>query len=119
MAKLLFRLRHVPDDEADEIRQLLEDHHFDTYETEAGNWGISMPAIWLREEERFDEACRLLEQYHRERAQRVRAEYETLLTDGEQPSVFSLLRNQPLRVVFYSVLTGLFLYLCISSFFRF
>ena len=42
MSKLLFRLRNVPDDEAEEVRQLLEEHGIETYETDAGNWGISL-----------------------------------------------------------------------------
>lgn len=36
MAKLLFRLRHVTDEEAMEVRDLLAAHGFDTYETQAG-----------------------------------------------------------------------------------
>ena len=48
MALLLFRLRNVPDDEADEVRHLLNENSIEFYETSAGNWGISMPAIWLR-----------------------------------------------------------------------
>ena len=43
----LFSLRGVPDDEADEIRALLAQHAIDYYETPPGNWGVSMPAIWL------------------------------------------------------------------------
>ena len=35
MAKLLFRLRHVTDEEAMEVRDLLAAHGFDTYETQA------------------------------------------------------------------------------------
>ena len=39
MATLLFRLRHVPDDEADDVRALLEENGIDFYETTPGNWG--------------------------------------------------------------------------------
>ena len=45
MSKLLFRLRNVPDDEADEVRELLTQHSIEFYETGAGNWGISMPRV--------------------------------------------------------------------------
>lgn len=119
MAKLLFRLRHVPDDEAEEVRQLLTAHQLEVYETDAGNWGISMPALWLQDEERYDEACALLEQYQRDRAERVRAEYASLKEQGGEPSLLSALRTQPLRVLLYLALSAGVLYLSVSSFFRF
>ena len=45
MSKLLFRLRHVPEDEAEEVRALLEQNSIEFFETFAGNWGISLPAL--------------------------------------------------------------------------
>ncbi|MEE3087569.1 MAG: DUF6164 family protein, partial [Pseudomonadota bacterium] len=42
MAKLLFRMRDVPDDEAEEVRELLTQNKITFFETFAGNWGISM-----------------------------------------------------------------------------
>ena len=45
MAKLLFNLRNVPEDEADEVRQLLTTHGVDWYETRPGPWGISTGAL--------------------------------------------------------------------------
>jgi len=50
MAVQLFKLKGVPEDEAEDIRNLLTNHYIDHYETPAGNWGISMPAIWLNKE---------------------------------------------------------------------
>ena len=76
MALLLFRLRNVPDDEADEVRHLLNENSIEFYETSAGNWGISMPAIWLRNDDDYDLAFSLLHQYQLSRSQRMRAEYE-------------------------------------------
>lgn len=44
MAHLLFRLRHVTDEEALEVRQLLDEQGFDVYETQAGFFAwVSMP----------------------------------------------------------------------------
>ena len=48
MAHLLFRLRHVTDEEAMEVRQLLDEHGFDVYETQAGFFRLGVDAIWLR-----------------------------------------------------------------------
>ena len=53
MPELLFKLRNVPDDEAEEVRQLLNDHEINFYETRAGGWGISMPGIWLPDDRQF------------------------------------------------------------------
>ena len=75
MAYLLFSLRGVPEEEAFEIRDLLNHHDIDFYETNAGNWGFSMPAIWLRDELQLDQAQQLLQGYHRYRYQSQREAY--------------------------------------------
>ena len=69
MSKLLFRLNGVDDDEANEVRQLLDDHNIPYYETHAGRWGLSVAAIWLIDEEDFEQARQLIEQYQIERSQ--------------------------------------------------
>ena len=119
MAKLLFRLRNVPDDEADEVRQLLEEHEIKVYETDAGNWGISLPAIWIDDEHRFDEANALIAQYQIERSERVRAEHEALREQGQLPTLRDSFKMQPGQFLFYFALIGAVLYLSISSFFSF
>ena len=43
MSALIFRLRNVPEDEAMQVRDLLDEHRIDWFETSAGNWGIGMP----------------------------------------------------------------------------
>ena len=47
MARLLFKLAQVPDDEAQEIRTLLNDHQITYYETDAGFFRVGLDAIWL------------------------------------------------------------------------
>ena len=74
MSKLLFRMRNVPDDEAQEVRELLDANDIEYFETFSGNWGISLPAIWLPREEQFAAARSLLDHYQAERAMRVREE---------------------------------------------
>ncbi len=49
MATLVFRLKYVPDEEADDIRQLLFDNDIAFYETSAGRWQISLAGIWVKE----------------------------------------------------------------------
>ena len=72
MAKLLFNLRNVPDDEADEVRRLLTAHGVDWYETRPGPWGISSGALWLHDPEAWPEARRLLDGYQQSRRERAR-----------------------------------------------
>lgn len=117
MATLLFRLRHVPDDEADGVRALLDEHGIDYYETEPGNWGISMPALWLRDASQVEQAAGLLREYQQQRSERVQQEYAALRERGEAPTLLSSLRAQPLRFVFYTGMSGAILYLSVSSFF--
>lgn len=119
MSKLLFRLRHVPEDEADEVRELLSQHGIEFYETGAGNWGISMPALWMHGESRFEEARALLEAYQQERAQRMREEYEELVKLGQADSMLTSFRHHPLRFIAFSLLIAAVLYLSVSSFFSF
>ena len=75
MAILLFSLRGVPDDEADDVRELLTEQAIDFYETSAGNWGISMPALWLKDHGQLAQAQELLANYQRQRYLTARENY--------------------------------------------
>ncbi|MBX2824961.1 MAG: DUF2007 domain-containing protein [Gammaproteobacteria bacterium] len=72
MAHLIFKLRQVPDDEAEDVRQLLDKANINYYETDAGNWGISMPGLWLAESDDVARARELIDDYQRERSSRVK-----------------------------------------------
>ncbi|MBT8147351.1 MAG: hypothetical protein KJN90_10895 [Gammaproteobacteria bacterium] len=116
MAKLLFRLRHVPEDEADEVRALLEEHDIDFYETSAGNWRIAMPAIWLRNEDQLPLARQLLDQYQQVRYQNARAQYEELRQSGEHPTLWKNFLEQPAKVALYLGAAVVILYLSLQVF---
>jgi hypothetical protein len=47
MAKLIFKLKSVSYDEADDIKNLLAENKIAFYESPAGNWEISMHAVEL------------------------------------------------------------------------
>lgn len=76
MAELLFRLRHVTDEEAMEVRDLLAAHGFDTYETQAGFFRLGVDAIWLRNPHQHDAAIAALEAYQAERLERAQREHQ-------------------------------------------
>lgn len=97
----LFRLRGVPDDEAEEIRELLSTNKIDYYETPGGNWGISMPAIWLKDESQLHEAQLLIQKYQGERLARVRDEYERFNREGKNKSIIDVIKQNPVRFIVY------------------
>ncbi len=106
----IFSLRGVPEDEADEIRQLLEEHGIDFYETPAGNWGVSLPALWLRDASRQqDVAQQLIERYQIERAARAKAAYRQLKDAGQVQNILTMIKMRPLQFVIYLALIGLIL----------
>ena len=76
MSVLLFKLNGVPEDEAEAIRECLSSQDIEFYETSAGNWGVSLAAIWLNDESRLEEARALIAHYQRQRALRAREDYE-------------------------------------------
>jgi hypothetical protein len=116
MAKLLFKLRYVPEDEAEEVRRLLLEHGIDIYETSAGNWRISMPAIWIKNEDQLQRAKLLLDNYQQSRYERAREEYEYRKSVGEAPTFRAKLSNNPLQVSFYSALILLVLFISVAVF---
>jgi len=119
MAVLLFALRNVPDDEADDVRHLLSEHDIDFYETHAGRWGISMPGIWLRDETNLEQARLLLHAYQRERYKTAREAYESLAAEGERQTLLSRMLMHPLRFVMLIAALAFILYLTLMPFFSF
>lgn len=95
MSKLLFNLRNVPDDEADEVRALLESNGIRSYETRPSPFGVSSGAIWLRDADQHELAKRLLDAYQVDRVQRVRAESDIARREGRIPSLVAAARAQP------------------------
>lgn len=116
MAQLLFRLRGVPDDEAAEVRELLDEHGFDYYETSAGNWGISMPALWLRDDDALPRARAVLDDYQSRRARDARAEWEEDGRLGRRLTQWQLLKQHPVQTASYVGLATLIAYLSVALF---
>jgi hypothetical protein len=47
MAKRIFEIKGVPDKEVEDVRSLLNESKIPYYETPGGNYGISMAAFWV------------------------------------------------------------------------
>lgn len=99
MPKLLLNLRNVPDDEADDVRALLDAKQIPFYETTPSFWGISAGGIWVAEDADFAMAKRAFDDYEQQRSIRVRAEYAAARRAGTAETFVSMLRDDPLRVV--------------------
>lgn len=116
MAVQLFPLRGVPDDEAEDIRALLTDNHIEFYETSAGNWGISSPAIWLQDDSQQQTARALIDAYQAERVVQQREIYQQLKREGTHRSFWVLFREEPIKVIAYIAIVAVIIYFSTKPF---
>jgi hypothetical protein len=91
MSRLLLNLRNVPDDEADDVRAMLDNLQIAFYETRPSIWGISAGGIWVTEDAAYAEAKRA----------------------GTAETFLTMLRADPVRVV-VSVLGILFVLVMVA-----
>jgi hypothetical protein len=105
MSALLLNLHDVPDDEADDLRDLLERHNIAFYETKPSPWGVSAGGIWIKHTEDMEKARRLMSEYEIERKATAQAEYRAARQRGMANTVWSTFRREPLRV--FAALIGI------------
>ena len=113
MSRLLFKMRHVPQDEAEDIRRILDDHDIDFFETFPGNWGISVPAIWLKHDGQFEAARILIDDYQEERIQRMQESYR------ETKTMSQVFWESPCRFFIYLSAIAIVLFISLRFFFSF
>lgn len=112
----LMNLRNVPDDEADEVRELLEAQAVDYYETPPSRWGISMGGLWVRDAQEAERARALLARYQQDRFERQRAEYEKASRAGNIAGFWQRLWAKPLTMLAVFVAIGLILLVTLAPF---
>ncbi len=117
MPTLLLNLRHVPDDEADDIRRLFETEAIPIFETPPSRFGISAGAIWLADEARAAEARRLLDDYQDRRRSEARAAFDAARAEGQPTTFLQVLRQQPVRVVSALIVMAALVALCLLPYF--
>lgn len=117
MAKPVFSLKHVSDEEADAVRALLSDHDITFYETPDNIWRASTPAIWLHNDSDYQAARELINYYQTQRTEsRRNAE-----SASSQPFITSLLTDftrHPFRFIGFFVLIFIVTGLSIRPFFQ-
>ncbi|SEK73902.1 DUF6164 family protein [Halomonas daqiaonensis] len=116
MAVLLFHLRNVPEEEAEEVRRLLDEHGLETFETRAGFWGLGVAAIWLRDQNELARARALIDAYQHALGERVRHEHDALAARGEAPTLWRRLARQPIRTLLLALLAAAVLALSLLPF---
>ena len=99
MAILLFKLNNVPDDEAMDIRELLEANDIYFYETNAGRWRLGVDAIWLTDTTNEERARELIKHYQAERTANQKKNYAELVESGQAPTLWQNFLKSPLRFV--------------------
>jgi hypothetical protein len=110
MPHLLFKLNGVPEDEEVEVRRLLDDNHIDYYETSAGLFGISLAALWIRDDGEIERAKELLEEYQQQRYQQARENYQQQQRNGTAETQLQRAMRQPIRTILYLAIIIIILY---------
>lgn len=99
MSKLLLNLRNVPDDEAGDVRAMLDKHGIAYYETKSSMWAISAGGIYVTEDAAVAEAKRLMADYQQQRQACAQAEYAAAKRAGTAETFWMVLREEPARVL--------------------
>lgn len=119
MAKFLYSLRNVPDEEANAIRTLLKENGIFFFETAPGNWGISAPAIWLKEAAQHDQASVLLDSFHQSWSKAQKEKFQQLEANGETATLLDRIKQRPLQFIIYVGIALFVLYVSLKPFFNF
>jgi hypothetical protein len=116
MAKLIFKLKSVSYDEADDIKNLLTENEIAFYESPAGNWGISMHALWLNDEAQYTQAKKIIDEYQVKRSQQLRLETQQKIDQGEYETFIQRLFNKPVQFFIPLAIIIFILYFSIMPF---
>ncbi len=98
MSKLLLNLRNVPDDEADDVRAMLDARHIAFHETSPSMWAISAGGIWVTEDADFADAKRAMADYQQQRGARARDQHAAAKREGNAETFWMVFRAEPGRV---------------------
>lgn len=110
MAKLLFRLGGVGEDEAEDVRQVLDEAEVQYYETSAGRWRISLAAIWLVDKEDYPRARAIIDDYQEQRREHMQA------LAKDMPTFWQSIKQRPIHFFFSLVAVGFILALVLLPF---
>mgnify|MGYP003986244061 FL=1 len=78
-----------------------------------------MPGLWLKEEENFEQARELLDEYQQQRGDRIREEYAKNLESGETNSMWNNFKENPFKFSTYMALISIVLFISLQFFLSF
>ena len=116
MSVLIFRLNDAPEDEAQDVRDLLDEHGFEYHETGAGFIGLQVAGLWLLDESQKEAARAVIDAYQRERSARIRAEYEELRAADRGETFAGRVMRHPFLALFYLGAAAAVVYIVLSPF---
>lgn len=112
MSVLIFRLNDVSEEEAQDVRELLNDHDLDFYETSPGRWGLSVAGLWLKNENQKVNARELIDEYQLSRSQH----FASLQNEYRQETLIDRLKKSPVQFIAYTSLALFILFISLSPF---
>jgi len=118
MSYLIFKLNSVPEDEANEVRQLLDDADIPFYETDSGRWGLGYAAIWTKEKDILESAKNLIQEYQISRYKKVSEQHHKMEQAGEKISRFEFFLTSPIRFSLLIIFAGALAYFTVIPFFK-
>jgi len=121
MSRLLLNLRNVPEDEIEDVRELMAAHGIECYDTPPGPLGITAGGIWLRHANDYARARELMDDYQAQRRVRARSEWQAAQAQGRADTLLSAIRRHPLKallVIAGSVFILMVLFAPVVVFFR-
>lgn len=77
MAKKVYDTNWASSEEVSDILALLQRHAIPHYETPKGIFGLSVGAIWVKDDSDYETARQIIEEYDKARALRVRQQHES------------------------------------------
>ena len=104
MPKMLMNLRHVPEDEASAVLEMLEENDIEHYRVPPSAFMISAGSIWIKQDEDFATAKALFDQLQRKRAEQAQTDWQKQKTDGTQRNLFDELSENPGRLLAYAAI---------------
>jgi hypothetical protein len=117
MTVLIFRLNGVPDDEAADVRALLDAHGFPYHETTGGLLGFGVAGLWLLDDSDKAAARTAIDAYQQDRRGRLAAEHQALRQAGLAETTLQRIARRPLQSLSYLAGIAAVLYLMLWPFF--
>lgn len=102
MAKMLLNFRGVPEEEIEDVRELMAEHGIEVYELPASAFLISAGSLWVRNDSDYSRARELFDEYQFSRAERARM-------SADRRGFVDQLRAEPGKVIGYIAVAVLIL----------